>query len=100
MNIIKMEFDLNGTVVDDIQSWKDGAVTYGKTVKFVAKTSYAPMTPRYSFQIKYAQPQKARVDFTAVIYEEGMTFTVYLDGGETIVYRDIHLNDVRRVRRW
>lgn len=91
MQIIKLSFDFNGTVIDDIQEFKDHEIEHGKEVEFIGKTGYAPITPKAGFSIKYAKPQTGAFDFTTAIYNEGVTFTVYYDGGTSKTYHDVHL---------
>jgi len=91
MNIIKMSFDFNGSVIDDIQEFKENEEEFGKEVEFIGKTGYAPISTKHGFSIKYAPPQSGKFNFNTAIYGSGVTFTVYYDGGTSKTWHEVHL---------
>ena len=91
MQIIRLQFDFNGTVIDDIQDFKENEREFGKEVDFVGKTGYAPVAGKHGFSIKYAPPQSGKFDFTIAQYNDDVTFTVYFAGGTSKTWHKVHL---------
>lgn len=90
--VAKATLEVNGQLVDDINSVTEKKVEVRKAVKLMNKTGVVKITPQYGVQVEYVIPKDApEFDWEGV--EDG-TLTVDKENGMRVTYTGVYTLEV------
>jgi hypothetical protein len=96
MLVNKVTLEINGLVIDDFKTVKEGKLTVTRAVNLMHKTAKIKATQRPTFSLDYAIPlDEPEFDFNAI--GDDATVTIEYENGRRITYLNCSVGEIGEV---
>ena len=86
--VSKATLEVNGQLVDDINSVTEDPIEIRKTIKLMNKTGVVKITPQYGVKVEYVMPKDApEFDWEGV---ENGTLTIDKENGKRVTFTGVY----------